>query len=177
MSHWCQEIEPEINPSKVEALWCILNNTESTNSLRYLGIHFDKMFLTYKMQVESTKLRCKKGLSALKAITSKGIEQRHLFLLHQSVMLSVINYGLGLTALSQSTLDRVQNEAMRVIWEQQRTHPLKPCATYRTCHTWKQGITWIKSKRVSVRCRIPRIISTMLSKKKRAVDCQEASHG
>ena len=119
--------------SKAQALWCTLNNKavgqampavsfngqaiERMNSLRYLGIHFDKM-LTYKTQVESTKLRCKKGLSALKAMASKGIEQRHLFLPYQSVILSVIDYGLGLTTLSQSILlkfDRVQNEAMRVI--------------------------------------------------------------
>ena len=39
-------------------------------------------------------------------------------MLYQSVILSVINYGLGLTTQSQSNLlklDRVQNEAMRVI--------------------------------------------------------------
>ena len=51
-------------------------------------------------------------------MASKGIEQRHLFLLYQSVILSVIDYGLGLTTLSQSNLlklDRVQNAAMRVI--------------------------------------------------------------
>ena len=133
VSHWCQETESEINPIKAQALWCTLNNKavgqampavsfngeaiERTNSLRYLGIHFDRM-LTYKTPVESTKLRCKKGLSTLKAMASKGIEQRHLFLLYQSVILSVIDYGLGLTTLSQSNLlklDRVQNEAMRVI--------------------------------------------------------------
>ena len=34
---------------------------------RYLRIHFDTM-LTYKTQVESTELRCKKVLSALKAM-------------------------------------------------------------------------------------------------------------
>ena len=65
-----------------------------------------------------TKLRCKKGLSALEAMASKGIKQRHLFLLYQSVILSVTDYGLGLTTLSQSNLlrlDRVQKEAMRVI--------------------------------------------------------------
>ena len=131
VSHWCQETESEINPSKAQALWCTLNNKAAgqampavsfngevktrTNSLRYLGIHFDRMF-TYKTQVESTKLRCKKGLSALKAMVSKGIEQCHQFLLYQSVILSVIDYGLGLTTLSQSNLlklDRVQNEAMR----------------------------------------------------------------
>ena len=72
VSHWCQETESEINPSKVQALWCTLSNKavgqampavsfngeaiERTNSLRYLGIHFDRM-LTYKTQVESTKTR------------------------------------------------------------------------------------------------------------------------
>ena len=146
---------------------------EHTNSLRYLGIHFDRM-LTYKTQVESTKLRCKKGLSALKAMASKGMEQRHLFLLYQSVILSVTDYGLGLTTLSQSNLlklDRVQNEAMRVILETTKDTPTE------TCHPWKQSIRWSKSKRISMRCRIPIIHSTMLSKKRRGVDWQEASHG
>ena len=95
---------------------------ERTNSLRYLGIYFDRM-LTYKEQVESTKLGCKKGLSALKAMPSKGIEQRHLFLLY-----SVIDYGLGLTVLSQSHLlkfDRVRNEAMRVILGTTKDTPIE----------------------------------------------------
>ena len=90
---------------------------EGANSLRYLAMHFDRM-LAYKTQVESTKLRCKKGLYALGAMDSKGIEQCHLFLLYQSVILSVIDNGLGLTTLSKSNLlklDMVQIEAMRVI--------------------------------------------------------------
>ena len=76
VSHWCQETESKINPSKVQALWCTINNkaqgqampavslngevTESTNSLRYLGIHFDRM-LTHTTQSKPTKLRCKKA--------------------------------------------------------------------------------------------------------------------
>ena len=141
VSHWCQETESEINPSKAQALWCTLNSKAvgqampavSFNgevierSLRYLRVHCDRM-LTYKTQVESTKLRYKKGLSALKAMASKGIEQRHLFLLYQSVTLSVIDYGLGLTTLSQSnllTLDRVQNEAMRVILGTTKDTPIE----------------------------------------------------
>ena len=83
--------------------------------------------LTYRTQIESTKVRCKKGLSTLKAVASKGIEQHHLFLLNQSVILSVIDYGPSLTSLSQSKLlklDRVQNEAMESFWEQQRHHAL-----------------------------------------------------
>ena len=100
---------------------------ERTNSLRYPSIHFNTM-LTYKTQVESTKLRCKKGLSVLKAMTSKGIEQRHLFLLYQSVILSVNDYGLGLTTLSQSNLqklDRVQNEGTRVILGTTKDTPIE----------------------------------------------------
>ena len=61
--------------------------------------------------------------------------------------------------------------------EQQRTHPLRPCATYWTCHPRKQDIRWSKSRRISMLCRIPSIHSTMLSKKKRGVEWQEASHG
>ena len=86
-----------------------------TNSLRYLGIHFDRM-LTYKTD-RIDKPQCEKGLSALKVMASKGIAQRHLFLLYQSVILSVLDYGLDLTTRSQSMLlklDRVQNEDMRV---------------------------------------------------------------
>ena len=50
-------------------------------------------------------------------MAAKGIEQHHLFLLFQSVVLIVIDYGLGHTTMAQTNLlklDRVQNEAMRV---------------------------------------------------------------
>ena len=108
---------------------------ERTNSLRYPGIYFDRMLtykLTYETQVESTKPRCKKQLSALKVMTAKGIEQYHLSLLYQSVILNAIDYGLGLTTLSKSSLlklDRVQNEAMRVILGTTKDTPMKPCTT------------------------------------------------
>ena len=61
-------------------------------------------------------------------MASKVIGQRHLFLLYQSVILSVIGYGLGLTTLSQSNLlklDRVQNEAMRVILGTTKDTPIE----------------------------------------------------
>ena len=77
----------------------------------------DRM-LTYRQHVETTALKRKKGLSVLKAMAAKGIEQRHLFLLYQSVVLRVIDYGLGLTTMAQKNmlnLDRVQNEVMPVI--------------------------------------------------------------
>ena len=127
--------ESESNSSKAQALYCTLNNKavdqampavslngniiERTNSPKYLGFHFDRM-LTYKTQVESTQLRCKKVLSTLKAMAAKGMELRHLLLLYQCVMLRVLDCGLCLTTLSHSQssllkLERVQNEAMRVI--------------------------------------------------------------
>ena len=54
----------------------------------------------------------------MKAMAAIGIEQRHLFLLYQNVILNVIDYGLGLTTMSQFNLlklDSVQNEAMRIV--------------------------------------------------------------
>ena len=60
-------------------------------------------------------------------MTSKGNE-RHLFLLYQSVILSVIDYGMGLSTLLQSNLlklDRAQNEAMRVILGTTKDTPIE----------------------------------------------------
>ena len=68
--------------------------------------------------MQDTAKRTGSGETEHTCMASKGIEQRHLFLLYQSVILSVIDYGLSLTTLSQSNLlklDRVQNEGMRVI--------------------------------------------------------------
>ena len=132
-SQWCTKTGSFINPDKAQMLLCTLDNKaagqpvapvtfggtdiERTDQLRYLGVHFDRM-LTFNKHVEATALKCKKGLGALKAMAAKGIEQRHLFLLYQSVVLSRIDYGLGLTTMSQTNLqklERIQNEAMRTI--------------------------------------------------------------
>ena len=72
---------------------------ERTSHLKYLWVHLDRM-LAHRKHVETTAPKCKKGLSVLKAMAEKGIEQRHLFLLYQSVVLSVIDYGLGLTTMA-----------------------------------------------------------------------------
>ena len=61
-------------------------------------------------------------------MAAKGIEQCHLFLLYQSVVLSVIDYGLGLTTMAQTnllTLDRVQDEAMRSILGTTKNTPIE----------------------------------------------------
>ena len=90
---------------------------ERTSHLRYLWVHLDRI-LAHRKHVETTAPKCKKGLSVLKAMSIKGIEQNHLFLLYQRVVLSVTDYGLGLTTTAQTNLlklDIVQNEAVRVI--------------------------------------------------------------
>ena len=74
--------------------------------------------LAYKMQVEKKTQVQERTVRVESHGFKKDIEQRHLFLLHQSVILGVIDYGLSLTTLSQSNLlkfDGAQNEAMRVI--------------------------------------------------------------
>ena len=88
-----------------------------TSHPRYIGIHSDRM-LTYRKHVETTAQKCKKGLSVLKAMAANGIEL-HFFPLYQSVVLSNIDYGPGLTTMTTMTqtnrlkLDRVQREAMK----------------------------------------------------------------
>ena len=61
----------------------------------------------------------------MKAMASKGTEQRHLSLLYQSVILSAIDYGLGLSQSNLLKLDRVQNEAMRVILGTTKDTPIE----------------------------------------------------
>ena len=69
---------------------------------------------------------CKKGLSVLKAVAAKGIEQRHLFLLYQSLVLSVIDYGQGLKTMAQANL--LNTAGMSA----DRTQVTKECERYPT---------------------------------------------
>ena len=184
----CQETESEINPSNAQVLWGTLNNKvgqtmpavsfkgeviERTNSLRYLLIHFDRM-LTYKTDVvESTKLRWKKRLSTQKDMIALGIEQRHLFLLYQNEILSVIDYDLGLINLLQSNLlrlDRVQHEALRVVLGKAEDTPIQAMC-YLLDLPPMETIQGGSSQSVS-QCgaESPRIHFTVLSEKKRGVE-------
>ena len=68
----------------------------------------------------------------------KGIEQGHIFMRYQSVIFIVIDYGLGLTSLSQSNLlklNRVYNKAMGVILENTYTHTHTHTHTHTLWHT------------------------------------------
>ena len=88
VGHFLHDLD--LDPNKAQTVWCTLDNkaagkampavkfdeavVEQTNHLRYLGVHFDRM-LTYRQHVETTALKCRKGLSVLKAMAAKGIEQ------------------------------------------------------------------------------------------------------
>jgi len=60
-----------------------------------------------------------------------SIEQHHLFLLYQNVVVRVIDYEPGLPAMTRTNLlrlDRVQNrEYCESYWEPPWTHPLRLC--------------------------------------------------
>ena len=65
-------------------------------------------------------------VSVLKAMAAKGIKQCHLFLLYQSVVLSIIDYGLGLTTVAQTNLlkvDKVQSNTMTIILHEIHARP------------------------------------------------------
>ena len=73
--------------------------------------------LTYRQHAETTALKCNKAPSVLKVVAVMGIKHHHLFLLYQSVVLSVTDYELDLTTMAQTNLlklDSVQNKAMQV---------------------------------------------------------------
>ena len=117
---------------------------------------FDHCSSPYRKHVETTALKCKKGLSVLKAVAAKGIEQCHLFLLHQSVVLSVIDYGLGLTTMAQTnllTLDRVQDAAMRSILGTTKNTPTE--TTRFMLDLPQADRKWVRSKHTPVPSKIP----------------------
>ena len=62
--------------------------------------------------------KAKRGINVIKVMATFDMQQWVLFLLLQVMVLSVIDYGLGLLTLSQTQVDRlekVQNEAMRAV--------------------------------------------------------------
>ena len=94
---WCHDNGSVINPNKAQTLWCTLDNraagkpmpvvtfdgavVKQTSHMSYLGVHFDRM-LIYRKHLETTALKCK-------VCQSWRLWLCHLFLLYQSVVLSV----------------------------------------------------------------------------------------
>ncbi len=62
--------------------------------------------------------KTRKGLNAVKVMANDGMPQRTLLLLFEMLVLSQVNYGLGLLTLSATQarrLDVIQNEGMRAV--------------------------------------------------------------
>ena len=133
IGQWCETHNGKLHPGKACVLWCSLNNhavradmptvsVEGQNLqretiLKYLGITFDRS-LSGKDHITRIVSSARKGLSAVKMMAFAGMPQRILFTLFQALVLSVIDYGLGLLTLSSSQLHRlnvIQNEGMRTI--------------------------------------------------------------
>merc|ERR1711923_90331 len=129
---WCGDNNGKLHSGKAAALWCSLNNRavndimpkvyiddneiNRVHVLPYLGLLFDRT-LSWSDHTTKTITKARKGLLAMKAVASRGVSQRILLLLYQTLVLSVIEYGFGLMTLADThlkRLDTIQNEAMRV---------------------------------------------------------------
>jgi ribonuclease HI len=130
---WCRVSGAAVNPSKVTVTWFSLNNhigqidtpsvdlggkkVQRTGTMKYLGVCFDRC-LGFKDHVDHVILRARKGLAAMRVMTASGFEQRLLVLLCQGLVFSVIDYALAILTISKTQterLERIQNEAMRII--------------------------------------------------------------
>jgi ribonuclease HI len=130
---WCDDNNGKLHSGKAAALWCSLNNKavkdempkvfidgneiNRVHLLPYLGLLFDRT-LSFSEHTTKTISKARKGLQAMRAVAAKGISQRILLLLYQTLVLSKIEYGFGLMTLADThlkRLDTIQNEAMRII--------------------------------------------------------------
>ena len=133
IDEWCSEMNGKIHPDKASTLWLTLNNhavnavmpnvsigdkaIKREDTLRYLGIIFDRS-LSGKDHITRIVQRSRKGLTALKTMAGAKMPQKILVILYQALVVSVMEYGLGLLTLSKSQLQRldvIQNEGMRAI--------------------------------------------------------------
>ena len=133
LGEWCDSHNGKLHPDKACVLWCSLNNRavktdmptvniqgktlSREHSLKYLGITFDRS-LSFNLHVSHIVNRARKGLVAVKTMAAAKMPQHILLVLYKSLVLSVIDYGLGLLTLSATQLQRldvIQNEGMRSI--------------------------------------------------------------
>ena len=138
----CEEDGCEINGDKAAALFCTLNNKltqdslpvpayggtniEPSNSLRYLGVVFDRQ-LNFTDHVNNTLQRAIRGMNALRAAAGRKAEERHLVTLYKALVLSVIDYALPMVQLNQNQLncvERLQNSCLRIITGCTRSTPI-----------------------------------------------------
>ena len=133
IGEWCEQHNGKLNPGKAGVLWATLDNRsvraempsvsisdiqlQREEKLKYLGITFDRT-LSGKEHITNITDRARKGLVALRVMATASMPQRALLIFFQAVVLSVIEYGLGLLTLSKTQLQRlevIQNEGMRTV--------------------------------------------------------------
>merc|ERR1711963_739972 len=133
IGEWCETHNGKQHPDKACVLWCSLNNhavkatmptvriqgkvLSREHLLKYLGITFDRS-LCFNQHISHVVNRARKGLTAVKTMATAQMPQRVLLILFKALVLSVVDYGLGLLTLSTSQLRRldvIQNEGMRSI--------------------------------------------------------------
>ena len=76
---------------------------DRVHNLRHLGITFDRS-LSGKDHITRIVTKARKGLNALKLMAIRRMPERILFILYQTLVLSVIDYGFGMLTLSASQL-------------------------------------------------------------------------
>ena len=126
----CTVIHNNLNNNLVSdtlpAVSCMGSFIEREQDLKYLGIIFDRS-LSFNKHVTNMIQKAKRGINVIKVMATFDMQQWVLFLLLQVMVLSVIDYGLGLLTLSQTQVDRlekVQNEAMRAVLGCTRDTPI-----------------------------------------------------
>ncbi len=92
---------------------------EQVCSYKYLGVHMDNTF-SFKDHVETVCSRLQQRLYFLRRLRVYGVDQRIMFLFYQTVLESVIRYGMSawfgnLTVQLKTKLARLVHTAMKVM--------------------------------------------------------------
>ena len=188
VSQWCQETGFENNPSKVQALWCTLDNkalgqampavsfneqvTQHTNSLRYFGIDFDRM-LMQKMQVQQRTVRtesqvCKRHRTTSPVPGVSECDTQHHWLRsgsHNPVTVQPADTQQGASKAMRVILGTIKDTPIEAMLYLLDLPPLE------TRHKVEQVKTYINA------IQNPKSAPRRCQKKKRGIDWQEASHG
>ena len=82
------------------------NTVERTSTMKYLGMRFDRS-LAFTEHIDQVVIKAKKGLSAMRVMAATDCEQRHLVLLYEGLVLSVMDYALAIMTLSHTQIEKL----------------------------------------------------------------------
>ena len=94
------------------------------NSLRYLGIIFDRS-LSGNDHILRDIWKSRKDLNALKMMKYANVPLRILLIIYQTLVMSIVDYGFGFLTLSKTQLASLRvtpNQGMRTILVCTRRH-------------------------------------------------------